>query len=76
MNKVDLSALKLRTPEILLHVGDSVYYAGLDARIHRDYGGQVLRILALNTIRDIAVCENPMGFQLVGVQVRDLMLIR
>ncbi|HEY9880679.1 MAG TPA: hypothetical protein V6D29_19635 [Leptolyngbyaceae cyanobacterium] len=75
VNKVDLSALNPRNQETLLDVGDSVYYAGLDARIHYDYGGQILKILALDTVGGIAVCANPMGFKLVGVKACDLRLI-
>lgn len=76
MNKVDLLALKSRGQKTLLRVGDSVYYSGLDVRINHDYGGQVLTILAIDSIRDIAVCENPLGFQLVGVKAHELKLLR
>ena len=57
-----------------LKQGDWVRYIGLDPRIQQDYGNQDLRILAVDAVCGIAVCDNTFGQRLVGVAIAELQL--
>jgi hypothetical protein len=61
-----------RHQPIWLKPGDCVRYIGLDPRIQQDYGDQDLRIIAIDFMNGIAVCDNQMGQRLVGVALREL----
>lgn len=57
---------------IQLAQGCYVRYVGADPKLQQDYANQSLRILAIDTISGITICENQAGLQLVGVSYRDL----
>lgn len=60
---------------IQLTQGDYVRYVGADPKIQQDYGNQNLRILAIDLMSGIAVCDNEKGRCLVGVALRELQSI-
>lgn len=55
--------------------GDRVVYTGSVAHIRRDYGNQVLVVVAVDPGSQTVVCKNPWGLLLVGVSPTDLKLL-
>ncbi|MBD2088950.1 hypothetical protein H6F67_03670 [Microcoleus sp. FACHB-1515] len=52
--------------------GDWVRYIGRNPKIQQDYGNQDLRIVAIDWLSEIAVCDTKIGQRLVGVALREL----
>jgi hypothetical protein len=55
-----------------LKPGDWVRYVGSEPKIQQDYGNQNLRIVAIDPVSPIAVCDSSTGQRLVGVALGDL----
>lgn len=72
---VKLCSLPRHSQPVRLSQGDWVRYIGADPKIQQDYGSQNLRIVAVNSISGIAVCDNAVGQRLVGVALRQLQSI-
>jgi hypothetical protein len=69
---VRLCSIPQNRQPVRLSRGDCVRYIGVDPRIQQDYGNQNLRILAIDLMSGIAVCNNEIGQCLVGVALREL----
>lgn len=57
---------------VALQPGDWVRYGGSNLKIQQDYGNQDLRIVAIDLLDEIAVCDTKIGARLVGVALREL----
>lgn len=67
-----LRSLRQQAQPVVFRKGDWVRYIGFDTKVQYDYGNQDLRILAIDLIHGIAICENTIGQCLVGVSFGDL----
>ncbi|GAB4368001.1 MAG: hypothetical protein Kow00121_06730 [Elainellaceae cyanobacterium] len=61
-----------RFQPVRLNQGDYVRYIGADPKIQQDYGNQNLRVLAIDGLSGLAICDNEVGQCLVGVALREL----